>query len=82
MSKKEIFIETLKENENLVYKIASVYTNSIDDRNDLIQEIIYQLWKSFDTFNEKSSLTTWMYRVAMNTAIHHLKISKRKMENI
>lgn len=82
MSKKDIFIETLKENENLVYKIASVYTNSIDDRNDLIQEIIYQLWKSFDTFNEKSSLTTWMYRVAMNTAIHHLKISKRKVTTV
>ena len=79
MDKKEIFTSAIKKNESFIYKIASVYTNNTEDRNDLVQEISYQLWKSFDTFNQKSSLNTWMYRVAMNVAIHHLKIAKRKI---
>lgn len=66
----------------MIIKIASIYTNSIEDRNDLSQEIIYQLWKSFDSFGQRSSLTTWMYRVAMNTAIYHLKLGKRKIKAI
>ena len=77
MDKKETFITAIKDNEGLIYKVASVYTNTIEDRKDLVQEIIYQLWKSFDSFNQKSSLSTWMYRVAMNVAIYHLKIAKR-----
>ena len=77
MDKKETFIAAIKDNEGLIYKVASVYTNTIEDRKDLVQEIIYQLWKSFDSFNQKSGLSTWMYRVAMNVAIYHLKISKR-----
>ena len=77
MNKKETFIAAIKDNEGLIYKVASVYTNTIEDRKDLVQEIIYQLWKSFDSFNQKSGLSTWMYRVAMNVAIYHLKISKR-----
>ena len=77
MDKKETFIAAIKDNEGLIYKVASFYTNTIEDRKDLVQEIIYQLWKSFDSFNQKSGLSTWMYRVAMNVAIYHLKISKR-----
>ncbi|MHA4895906.1 RNA polymerase sigma factor [Pedobacter sp. PWIIR3] len=79
MANKDIFIKTVKENEALVYKVASFYTDSKDDRDDLVQEIIYQLWKSFDSFNNKSALTTWMYRVALNTAIVFLKKSKRRV---
>jgi RNA polymerase sigma factor (sigma-70 family) len=79
VDKKDAFITAITENQGLIYKIASIYTKSIDDRNDLTQEIVYQLWKSFGTFNQKSSLSTWMYRVAMNVAIYHLKITKRKI---
>lgn len=79
MDKKETFITAIKNNEGLIYKIASVYTIDIEDRKDLVQEIVYQLWKSFDSFSQKSSLSTWMYRVAMNVAIYHLKIAKRNV---
>ena len=79
MDKKEAFITAIKDNEALIYKIAAVYTNSVEDRKDVLQEIIYQLWKSFDSFNQQSSLSTWMYRVAMNVAIYQLKIAKRKV---
>ena len=64
-------------NENMIFKIAALYTNSPEDREDLIQEIALQLWKSFESFQQRSSRSTWLYRVAMNTAIQHLKREKR-----
>ena len=82
MDKKESFIRTIKENEGFIFKIASVYTNSSDDKNDLIQEILFQLWKSFDTFNQKSKISTWVYRVALNVALYQLKLSKKKVLTI
>lgn len=82
MDKKETFLAAIKSNEGLLYKIASVYTNDVEDRTDLVQEIIYQLWKSFDTFNQKASLSTWMYRVAMNVAIYHLKTAKKRVPTV
>ncbi|CAN5916881.1 sigma-70 family RNA polymerase sigma factor [soil metagenome] len=82
MDKKEIFTSAIKENERFIYKIASVYTNNIEDRNDLVQEIIYQLWKSFDTFKQKSTLSTWVYRVSLNVALYQLKLSKKRVVTI
>jgi len=82
VSKKETFITAIKEHEGIIYKVASIYTNDVHDRNDLVQEIIYQLWKSFDSFNQKSRLSTWMYSVAMNVAIYHLKKSRRKIATV
>ncbi len=82
MDKKETFIAAIKENERLIFKIASVYASNPDDKADLVQEIIYQLWKSFDSFNQRSSLSTWMYRVALNVAACHLKISKKRISTV
>ena len=79
MFKKETFIDAIKENEGILFKIASVYTNTVDDRNDLIQEIIYQLWKSYGSFKQQSRFSTWMYRVALNVAIYQLKVSKKRI---
>lgn len=79
MDKKEAFIAIINRHQNLVYKIASLYTNSSEDREDLKQEILYQLWKSIDSFNQQSGISTWIYRVALNTAIRQLKISKRSI---
>jgi RNA polymerase sigma factor (sigma-70 family) len=51
-----------------------------DDREDLIQEITYQPWKSYPAFNEMSQFSTWMYRVAINTAILYLKKEKKRLD--
>ncbi|MEO5501585.1 MAG: RNA polymerase sigma factor [Ginsengibacter sp.] len=82
MNKSENFLDGINKHKGLIFKIASVYTNTIEDRNDLSQEIIYQLWKSFDSFDQKSSLSTWFYRVAMNVAIYHLNKGKRKIQSV
>ena len=78
MHTKGEFIRTIKENEGIIYKVTRLYTNSTEDQKDLYQEIVYQLWKSYGSFKENSKISTWMYRVALNTAISNLKKEKRK----
>ena len=75
-----LFSEMIAANENMIFKIAALYTNAPEDREDLIQEIALQLWKSFDSFQQRSSRSTWLYRVAMNTAIQYLKREKRAIK--
>jgi len=82
VDKKEQFIKDIKQHEGFIYKIASAYTNTSDDRNDLVQEILYQLWKSFDSFQQKSSAGTWIYRVALNVAIYQLRQSNKRIQTI
>lgn len=57
-----------------------MYCDVEEDRNDLFQEIIAQLWKSFPTFRNESKVTTWMYRVAINTAITSFRKNKRRSD--
>jgi RNA polymerase sigma factor (sigma-70 family) len=78
MDPKKEFIEIIRGNEGLIYKVAKIYTNTREDEQDLCQEIIYQLWKSFGSFRNDAKITTWMYRVALNTAIACLNKEKRK----
>ena len=78
MHTKEDFIQQIKENEGIIYKVARLYTNTIEDQKDVYQEIVYQLWKSYPSFKADSKISTWMYRVALNTAISNLKKEKRK----
>ena len=78
MHNQEEFIGIIKQNEGLIYKIARVYTSSREDEQDLCQEIIYQLWKSFGSFRNESKISTWMYRIALNTSIANLDKAKRR----
>ncbi|CAN5517088.1 sigma-70 family RNA polymerase sigma factor [soil metagenome] len=72
------FIRVIKENEGIIFKITTFYSNTAADQKDLYQEIVYQLWKSFDSFRNESKISTWMYRIALNTSIANLNKSKRK----
>jgi RNA polymerase sigma factor (sigma-70 family) len=76
------FIRIIQENEGLIYKVTKVYTNSKEDGQDLFQEIVYQLWKSFGSFRNESKISTWMYRIALNTAIAHLNKAKSKKDHV
>ncbi len=78
MGKEEQFAQIIKDNEGVIFKITTVYTNNGQDQKDLYQDIVYQLWKSFDSFRNEAKISTWMYRVALNTAIGQLKKNKRK----
>lgn len=78
MTSQEAFIAIIKENEDLIYKVTKLYAHNREDAQDLYQEIVYQLWRSFDSFRQQAKLSTWMYRVALNTAITHVHKDKRR----
>jgi len=71
------FVKLIEEHSRMIYKIAGAYTNTTSDREDLISEIILQLWRTSDSFKGASKFSTWVYRVALNTAMN----SKRKQKN-
>ncbi|QQT26461.1 RNA polymerase sigma factor [Sphingobacterium spiritivorum] len=76
------FLTLIEKNKGIIYKVARMYMDDPDDRSDLSQEIIFQLWKSFDSFKNASQFSTWMYKVAINTALVYFKKDKRKQDRI
>ena len=78
MHSEEQFISVIKENEGLIYKVVKLYTSAKEDEQDLYQEIVYQLWKSFSSFRNESKISTWMYRIALNTSIANLNKAKKR----
>ena len=70
-------VSDLEDNQNIVHKICRLYTNNQDAHNDLFQEISIQLWRAYPKFRGDSKFSTWMYRVALNTAITLYRKSKR-----
>ena len=71
-----IFLDVLERHKGIIYKIANSYCKAREDRQDLIQEIIIQLWQSFEKYNEQFKLATWIYRIALSTAISFYRKNK------
>ncbi len=63
------FLRLIEEHKRILYKIANSYCRNTGDREDLIQEMIYQLWRSGERFDDHLKFSTWMYRIALNVAI-------------
>lgn len=74
------FAKELEANQNIIHKICRSYTNNEDAHKDLFQEITIQLWKAYPNFRGEAKFSTWMYRVAFNTAISLYRKTKRKIE--
>src|ERR1700748_3962248 len=72
-----VFLHLIQENKNILYKISASYCRNTSDREDLIQEMIYQLWRAADKFDDSYKFTTWMYRIALNVAISFYRKSSR-----
>ena len=70
------FESLIRDNELLIYKVCRIYAYTEADRQDLFQEMVIQLWKAFPKFEGKSKFSTWLYRVAINTAITGLRKKK------
>lgn len=82
INRSHIFLSVVQSNKGIIYKIANSYCKSVDDRKDLVQEIIIQLWKSFDRYDETYKYSTWIYQIALNTAISfYRKEARRKVIN-
>jgi RNA polymerase sigma-70 factor (ECF subfamily) len=74
---KEKFVQLIQSNKGIIYKVCNSYCNSKNDRDDLAQEIVYNLWKSFNGFNPDLKFSTWMYRIALNVAISFYRKENR-----
>ncbi len=72
------FLALVEEHEKILYKVASSSCRNPEDRRDLIQEIVAQLWRSFGRFNDRYRFSTWMYRIAMNVAISFYRSQSRR----
>lgn len=75
------FLDHINENKGILIKISKLYASSRQDQEDLRQEIVYQLWKSIDSFKGESKFSTWLYRVALNTAIKSFKKEKKRADH-
>lgn len=74
------FINLINQHQGLIHKVCIMYENDPEIRNDLFQEIVLQLWKSFGSFRGEAKITTWMYRIALNTAISGFRKETRKVK--
>ena len=72
------FLSVIQTHKGIVYKVANSYCKGTEDRKDLIQEIIIQLWLSFHKYDAKYALTTWIYRIALNVCISFYRKEKRR----
>lgn len=73
-----IFISVVDKHKGIIYKVASMYCRNEEDRKDLTQEIIFQLWRSFDRYNGQYQYSTWIYRIALNVAISFYRKELRR----
>lgn len=80
------FQKALQPNKGIIHKVCNTYASDPEDRKDLFQEILVQLWRSFPRYDPSFKFTTWMYRVALNVAISwfrkHSKITVTSLDNI
>lgn len=69
MSTEHLFLQQVEANIGIVHKVVRFYVEHPDDRRDLQQEILYQAWKAFPTFEGLSKFSTWLYRISLNTVL-------------
>ncbi len=76
------FAVLINRHRGIIYKVCNLYLSDQEDKKDLFQEIVLQLWRSYPGFKSQSQPSTWMYRVALNTAISNFRKESRKPERI
>lgn len=78
----ERFQTLLEEHKKILYKVCNSYCQNREDREDLAQEIMVQLWRSFGSFDERRRFSTWMYRIALNVAISFYRREGRRTRRV
>ena len=80
--KEKQFEELVKQYKRTIYSVCYMFSRDKEEINDLFQEILVRLWLGFDQFEQRSSLNTWVYRIALNTAINSDKRAKRRPQTV
>lgn len=81
MDQKQAFYQFLDENVGVVRRVCRIYTDNEEDFQDYFQEVVIQLWQSFQSFRGDAKASTWVYRVALNVCLSQLKLRKRRPDN-
>lgn len=81
-SSEQHFIELLSEHQKIIHKVCNLYMNHPLDKEDLFQEITLQAWKGYAQFKGQSKFSTWLYRVALNTAITYFKKERKQIQQV
>lgn len=76
------FLTFIEQNKGIIYKVANLYCKDAEDRKDLVQEIIVQLWKAFEQYNSHYKMSTWMYRISLNVAISFYRKETRRQDKL
>jgi RNA polymerase sigma-70 factor, ECF subfamily len=79
---KEEFLEHTMPHQGIIYKVVNIYADNKEDKEDLLQEIWLQLWLSFPRFKFQSKISTWMYQVALNTALTYSRKSATREKHL
>lgn len=78
--KEDIFLAVLEDHKGIIYKVAYNYCKNPSEREDLVQDIILQIWRSIDSFTHQVKWSTWVYRVSLNTAISYYRKQRKRKE--
>ena len=76
------FAQTVAEHKSTIYTVCYMFSQDADEVNDLFQEVLVNLWKGFDSFEHRSDIKTWIYRVALNTCISINRKKKRRSSEV
>jgi RNA polymerase sigma factor (sigma-70 family) len=80
MYTEQAFIQAIQDNQKIVHKVCNLYMQNAQDKEDLFQEILLNAWKGVSNFKGDSKFSTWLYRVALNTAITFFRKDQRQVE--
>ena len=69
MVREDVFLSVINQHQRIIHKIVALYTDNECDKEDLFQEIIFQCWRSYPSFRKESKVSTWIYKVSLNTAL-------------
>jgi len=72
------FLDRVQEYHRIIYRVASFYTDESATLDDLYQEVVLNLWKAFPNFRKESQLSTWIYRIALNTCVSYYRNTRRR----
>ena len=76
------FVRRLAEHRGILFKVADAYCRNRTDREDLVQNIVAQLWRSYPRFDDRKTFSTWMYRIAVNVAISFYRSETRRLRHV
>ncbi len=82
MKREEYFTQLVRENKSTIYTVCYMFSQNEEEVNDLFQETLINMWKGIDSFREESKISTWIYRVALNTCLLQERKKKKEVKKV